>query len=411
MRSIFFWLFIIALKSYVYVQSYRLFKRPMLKGIVVTAGIASVLSTLVGLYGLWTRFSFGGSPNPLWVNYSLGLLVSFLVLEVFLGAFFVLDDVWGGLRRLYHSIAPKTEASDGRRQWLKRAGLIMGSLPFASFLHGITWGKYRFTVRRERIYFPDLPETFDGFVVAQISDVHAGSFDHPDSVREGLQLLQAQEADVIVFTGDLVNTYASEVEPYLEDFKQLTAPFGKYSVLGNHDYPRYRRMFDSEAHGQRNFEKIQAHHHTMDFQLLKNDHAKLEKDGAYLRLLGVENWGRSHHFPKKGDLDQALQGCSPDEFTILLSHDPTHWNDKVIDHPRHIHLTLSGHTHGMQMGVDLPWFKWSPVKYVYQHWAGLYQAAGQYLYVNRGFGFLGFAGRVGMFPEITLLELKKGSPS
>lgn len=408
MRSIFFWVFILTIKGYVYAQSYRLFERSFIKRLVLTVGLVSVLSTLIGLYVLWTHFSFGGHPNPLWVNYSLGLMISFAVLELFLGVFFVLDDLWGGLRWGYQSMTQKSIVPNNRRQWLKRVGWVLGTLPFVSFLHGITWGKYQFTVRRKTIHFPDLPEAFDGFVLAQISDVHAGSFDDPGAVRKGLQLLQAQQADLVVFTGDLVNSYASEIEPYLEDFKQLSAPFGKYAVLGNHDYPIYRRMFDSEEHGQRNFEQIQAHHQTMNFQLLKNEQVKLEKDGTYLRLIGVENWGRSHHFPKKGDLNQALAGCDPDEFTILLSHDPTHWKDKVIDYPKHIHLTLSGHTHGMQVGVDLPWFKWSPVKYVYEHWAGLYQEAGQYLYVNRGFGFLGFAGRVGMFPEITLLELKRG---
>ena len=375
--SLVFWGLIAILKGYVYWQSYRLFDRSGLKGLVIGVGVFSVLSTAVGLYGLATRFSIGGGPNPLWVNYSLGFMLSFLVLELILGVFFIADDLLGGMGRLYQRAMGESAGAGGRRQWLKRVGWLVGALPFTTFLHGVTWGKYNFTVRRETIYFPDLPEALDGVVVAQISDVHAGSFDHPDSVREGLTLLQAQNADVLVFTGDLVNGYASEIVPYLNDFKQLSAPFGKYAILGNHDYPIYRRLFDSESHGQRNFEQIQAHHQTMDFQLLKNEHTKLEKEGAYLRLVGVENWGRSHHFPKKGDLDKAFEGCDPDEFTILLSHDPSHWKDKVLDHPRQVHLTLSGHTHGMQLGVDLPWFKWSPVKYVYAHWARLYQAAKQ----------------------------------
>ena len=409
MRFLLFLGLFVGLKAYVYTHSYRLFDRAWMRQAVLLMAGLSVLATLVGLYGLWTRFSISGRPNPLWVNYALGLMVSFVVLELLVSGFFLLDDLWGGLRRFYTWASQEERELTGRRHWIKRAGLALGVLPFASFLHGITWGKYRFTVHRETLTFPDLPPAFDGFVIAQISDVHAGSFDQPESVRRGLELLQKQGADVLVLTGDLVNSYASEIEPYLNDFKQLEAPFGKYAVLGNHDYPIYRRMFDNEAHGQRNFEQLHEHYKTMNFQLLKNENVKLEKSGQYLRLVGVENWGRSHHFPKKGDLDVALNNCPTDDFTILLSHDPTHWEDKVRKHPKHVHLTLSGHTHGMQLGVDLPWFKWSPVKYVYKHWAGLYEEAKQYLYVNRGFGFLGFAGRVGMFPEITLLTLKKGT--
>lgn len=407
MRSFGFWVFILLLKVYVYVQGFRLFRHTWARGMVVSLAILSFFSTIIGLYALWSSFAISGHPNPLWVNYTLGLMVSCLVLEVFLATFFLLDDLWGGARKLY-TIVRRTPANEGRRHWLKRVGWAVGALPFVSFLHGITFGKYQFTVHRETITFDDLPPAFDGFVIAQISDVHAGSFDQPEAVRRGLALLQEQNADVLVFTGDLINGYASEINPYLDNFKQLSAPFGKYSVLGNHDYPIYKRLFDSEAHGQRNFQEVKDHHAYMDFRLLLNENVKLEKDNQYLRLVGVENWGRSRHFPKLGDIDAAMEGCAEDEFTILLSHDPTHWSEKTVPHPRHIHLTLSGHTHGFQMGIELPWFKWSPVKYRYEHWAGLYEKAQQYLYVNRGFGFLGFAGRVGMFPEITLIELKRG---
>lgn len=401
-----FWGLILAFKIYLYIHLIRFFERPLYKGLAITLVITSIISTGVGIYALAARFSDSMThPTPA-VNYAIGLFVSFLVLDLILGTFFLLDDLWGGVQSIYRAVA--TEAPDReRRHFIKKAGMLIAALPFASFLHGITIGKYNFKVHKQSLTFEDLPEAFDGFKVAQISDVHAGSFDNPNAVKRGLQLLQEQGADIIVFTGDLVNVLAEEIEPYLEDFKALQAPFGKFSILGNHDYPMYGRHFEDEAHKERNLASIKEHHQTMNFRLLLNEHQKIEKNGAYICLAGVENWGRSHHFPKKGDLDQAFQGMNPQDFTLLLSHDPTHWEDKVKSHPKKVHLTMSGHTHGFQLGVDLPFFKWSPIKYVYKHWAGLYQETEQYLYVNRGFGFLGFAGRVGVFPEITLFELNK----
>lgn len=407
-RGILFWLLIVALKVYVYVNLIRLFKRPLYKKIAIGLVISAVLSFIIGLYTMFNSFPPGVAQKTLFSNLSLALLVSFSVCEMLLAPFFLLDDLFQlGTKGYYRFKNIEKEAQPDRRNFLKRTGVLLGSLPFMSFIHGITRGKYNYTVHRQQVFFDDLPAAFDGFIVAQISDIHAGSFDNKAAVRKGIQLIQEQAADMIVFTGDLVNTYASEIKPYLEDFKRLTAPYGKFSILGNHDYPMYKRMFDSDEHGQRNLEKVKNHHATMEFDLLMNDCRTLEKDGAKIYLVGVENWGRSRHFPKLGDLDEATRSIDDKDFKILLSHDPTHWEDKVKDFDKHIHLTLSGHTHGMQMGVDLPMFKWSPIKYAYKHWAGLYKEAGKYLYVNRGFGFLWFAGRVGMFPEITLLELKR----
>ncbi|BDS12864.1 metallophosphoesterase [Aureispira anguillae] len=409
MRGIAFWGLVLVLKFYLYYNLVRLFKRPLFRWLAVGLGLISILSMIGGLYTLFNNFSGGISQVSVFSNYSLALMISFLVCELFVGAFFVLDDLGNILAWVYHSVRKRERETGGgnRRGFLKKAGTLIGGIPFASFLYGITWGKYNFTVHHQVLDFDDLPAAFDGFKIAQISDIHSGSFDDATAVRRGIQLLQNQKADLILFTGDLVNSYAHEIEPYLEDFRYLTAPYGKFSVLGNHDYPMYKRMFDSDEHGQKNLEQIKAHHKKMEFNLLLNENTKLEKNGEYIRLIGVENWGRSRHFPKKGDLDLATAGCAENEFKILMSHDPTHWEDKVKAYDKHIHLTLSGHTHGLQMGIDLPMFKWSPIKYVYKHWAGLYKEAGKLLYVNRGFGFLGFAGRVGMFPEITLFELKK----
>lgn len=367
-----------------------------------------------------TVLSEGIIHPPVWVNLSFGLMITFFVCELAIAPFFLLDNLIGlgkMIRRAWKGGDQKTVATieghkdivlekQPRRQFLKKAGLILGSLPFASFLYGITIGKYRFTVHNQRVVFDDLPAAFDGFRVAHISDIHSGSFDDLESVQRGIKMIQAQAPDIIFFTGDLVNNHAKEIEPFIEDFADLVAPYGKFSVLGNHDYPRYR-FFKTDAEREENFSQIKVHHQSMGFNLLLNQNVKIEKNGQHIRLLGVENWGRSRHFPKEGDLDKTCQGCQEEEFNILLSHDPTYWADKVLAYPKKIQLTLSGHTHGLQAGIDLPWLKWSPVKYVYEHWAGLYQELGKYLYVNRGFGFLGFAGRVGIFPEITILELKK----
>lgn len=409
MRGLAFWGLIIVMKFYIYFCLVRLFKRPLYRILSIGLGIVSALSMIVGIYAFFNSFGGGISSVSAFSNYSIALMISFFICELILSGFFLLDDVVGLLHRGGHYLMKrhKKEVKFERRKFLKQGGVLLSSIPFVSFLYGITRGKYNFTVHNKSLEFSDLPTAFDGFRIAQISDIHSGSFDNEDAVRGGIKLLQEQKADVILFTGDLVNSYASEIEPYLEDFKQLKAPHGKFAVLGNHDYPMYKRMFADEEHGQKNLAKIKQHHQTMEFNLLLNESTKLEKDGAYIRLIGVENWGRSHHFPKAGDLDLATVDCDEKEFKILMSHDPTHWEDHVKVYEKHIHLTVSGHTHGFQMGIDLPMFKWSPIKYRYKHWAGLYEEAGRFLYVNRGFGFLGFAGRVGMFPEITVFELKK----
>lgn len=410
MRIFAFWALVLGMKFYIYFCLIRLFKRPLYRSLVIGLGVVSVLSMGVGLYTFFNSFGGGISNVSAFPNYSIALMISFLVCELILSAFFLLDDLVGLFQRGHHHLRKrhKQGIKFERRKFLKQGGVLLGSIPFISFLYGITWGKYNFTVHRQALSFDDLPDVFDGFRIAQISDIHSGSFDDESAVRKGIKLLQEQQADVILFTGDLVNSYASEIEPYLEDFKNLTAPYGKFAVLGNHDYPMYKRMFDSEAHEQKNLAQIKEHHKTMEFNLLLNESTKLEKEGAYIRLIGVENWGRSRHFPKLGDLDLATAGCDEKEFKVLMSHDPTHWEDHVKAYDKHhIHLTVSGHTHGFQMGIDLPMFKWSPIKYRYKYWAGLYEELGKFLYVNRGFGFLFFAGRVGVFPEITIFELKK----
>ena len=273
-------------------------------------------------------------------------------------------------------------------------------------VYGIIWGKYRFRLEEVDLHFQDLPDAFDGLKLVQLSDAHSGTWDSVRGVEKGIRLIEKVAPDLIVFTGDLVNADKDEVNPFMDLFKRLKAPFGKYAVLGNHDY--YGQPRDS-ALRPAYYDDFFSKYRYMEFDLILNDHRKIEKDGKRINLIGVENWGSGRFFPKKGDLELATQQVDPDEFSILLSHDPSHWDLKALQFPQHFHLTLSGHTHGMQFGINLPFFKWSPVQYRYKRWMGLYEEAGQFLYVNRGFGVLGFPGRVGMSPEVTLIRLNKKS--
>lgn len=272
-------------------------------------------------------------------------------------------------------------------------------------LFGITRGRHFYRVRRETLSFPDLPEAFDGFTISQITDVHSGSFTDAKGVQKGLDLVNAQQSDVILFTGDLVNNKASEMEPWVQAFAGLKAPMGKYSVLGNHDYGDYVSWESPEAK-KINLARLKEVHAETGFRLLLDEAVPLRKDGQTITLLGVENWGKGG-FHKYGDLEKATRNVADDDFKILMSHDPSHWEGVTLDHHQHIHLTLSGHTHGMQFGLDFWGIKWSPVQYVYKQWLGLYENAGRYLYVNRGFGFLGLKGRIGMWPEVAVITLKK----
>jgi len=297
----------------------------------------------------------------------------------------------------------------GRRKFVSQLGLGLASIPFLGILEGLVYGKYDYRLHRQTIYFPDLPEAFDGFTITQISDIHSGSFDSVHGVMKGIDMVNAQKSDLFVFTGDLVNTRSSEIEPWLDAFKSFHAPYGKYSILGNHDYGKYGRFSGDEVLNEKlreeDHEKLKKHHETLGYKLMLNEHTVIEKDGQQLSLIGVENWGLG--FETRGDLQKALQGVDPNSFKILLSHDPSHWDAKVKQDKQHIHLTLAGHTHGMQFGIEIPGFKWSPIQMRYPKWAGLYEEGGKYLYVNRGFGFLGFPGRVGIWPEVTVFTLKR----
>jgi len=277
-------------------------------------------------------------------------------------------------------------------------------LIFLFFIHGMIWGKYAYRVIKQTLFFDDLPTMFDGFTLTQISDVHSGSFTNAKAVQKGIDLINAQNSDLFVFTGDLVNNKAEEIVPWIGHFSQIKANYGKFSILGNHDYGDYV-SWNTDLEKRENLQNLKTHHQQLGFRLLLDEHITLEKEGEKLVLLGVENWGKG--FGERGDLQKALAKTENHDFKILLSHDPSHWEEQVKNNPSKIHLTLSGHTHGMQFGIEAFGIKWSPVKYRYPHWAGLKEEFDRFLYVNRGFGFLGFSGRIGIWPEITVIELRK----
>ncbi|ERM82061.1 phosphohydrolase [Rhodonellum psychrophilum GCM71 = DSM 17998] len=336
------------------------------------------------------------------LNVFLTVMVTQLVCVVFLFGEDIVRNVQAGVTYLVNG-------SNGfsfpeRMRWVSGIALVVAMIPFSSFIYGVTKGKHNFKVHREIIYFDDLPDAFDGFTITQISDIHSGSFTNYDAVQKGIDLAIDQKSDLFVFTGDLVNHKAEEIDPMLDQFKKIKAPYGQFSILGNHDYGDYVSWSTKEAK-EANFLKLKNQHKKLGYRLLLDENVVIEKDGQTIQLLGVENWGLG--FKAKGDLEKALANTAASDFKILLSHDPSHWDEEVKKNMNKVHLTLSGHTHGMQFGIETPIIRWSPVQYRYPNWAGLAEENGRYLYVNRGFGFHAFSGRVGIWPEITVIELRK----
>lgn len=283
-------------------------------------------------------------------------------------------------------------------------GILLALLIIIAFVYGILKGKYAYRIIKHTLYFEDLPHAFDGFKLVQISDVHAGSLNNPKAVQKGIDLINGQQADLFVFTGDLVNNKAEEIKPYINHFSQIKAPFGQFSVLGNHDYGDYVK-WENDLTKRENLNQLKRYHREIGFKLLLDEHVTLEKGGEKIILAGVENWGLG--FGERGDLNKALRGSATTDFKILLSHDPSHWEAQVKNHRSKINLMLAGHTHGMQFGIEALGIKWSPVQFRYKHWAGIKKENNRFLNVNRGFGFIGFSGRVGIWPEISLIELKR----
>lgn len=346
--------------------------------------------------------------NKPFYNFLRAFLFIAYLSKLVVGGVLLIDDI----RRLffagYQSIAGSGGPTDiGRSKFLTQFGVLLGSIPFISLTYGILRNPYRYQLFSQKVNIPGLPDELRGLKVIQISDIHSGSFTLKEPIRRAIEMINGERPDLVFFTGDLVNNEAREMEPYLDVFDKIEAKYGVYSVLGNHDYGDYIRWESREAKMQ-NMEQLFATHKRLGWQLLRNENRMVEVNGHQVAVLGVENYSAHPRFPKYGDLARASAGTENASLKLLLSHDPTHWEDQVVKEKefRDVAVTFSGHTHGMQFGVEIPgWFKWSPIQYIYKQWAGLYQREGQYLYVNRGFGFLGYPGRVGILPEITVMEL------
>ncbi len=358
------------------------------------------ISSFTGFMDSWSKNAVTYSRAFVFIAYASKLLIL---------PFLLIDDLRRVGSWVYSQIRPEATFQPGRMKFLSQVGLALGSIPFVSLLYGIIRNPYRYQVFRAEAKFKDLPNELDGLKIVQISDIHSGSFTFKDPVKNAIELINAQNADLVFFTGDLVNNKADEMDNFTDVFDKITAKYGVFSVLGNHDYGEYVR-WKNEEERQANMQKMENTHAQMGWQLLRNQNQLLNINGQEVAIIGVENYSAHPRFPKYGDLPKSYTGTESAKLRLLLSHDPSHWKDQITKEFQDVHLTFSGHTHGMQFGVEIPgWFKWSPIKYMYKEWAGLYKnpEADQYLYVNRGLGFLGYPGRVGILPEITVMEVKK----
>ena len=343
-------------------------------------------------------------------NYLFATVIGFFFAKVLASVFFLVDDLrrviqWAVAKIFFRNTEGDSQVSEGisRSVFLSWLGIGLGGSLISSLIYGFS-NKYNYRITRVPLAFPQLPSAFRGLKIVQISDVHSGSFDNKKAVEKGVQMILDLKPDLILFTGDLINDRAEEMQEYTEVFSRLQAPMGVFSTLGNHDYGDYVKWPNEQAR-QQNLDDLKALQAGMGWRLLMNEHVVLEKEGQQIALIGIENWSAKARFPKHGKMWEAYPGAEKYPFKILMSHDPSHWDAEVRPKYGDIDLTLAGHTHGMQFGIELPGFKWSPVKYVYDQWAGLYEEGKQKLYVNRGYGFIGYPGRVGILPEITLIEL------
>ena len=344
-------------------------------------------------------------------TYLFATIIGLFLAKIVAVLFFFIDDLRRAIQWIAGKFTTKKAALEvagddriSRSTFLSWLGLAAGGTLFGSLLYGFS-NKYNYDIRRVQIPFANLPASFKGLKIVHISDIHSGSFTNKKAVLHGVQKILNENADIILFTGDLVNDRASEMTDYMDVFNQLKAPMGVYSVFGNHDYGDYALWPNDGISKLQNMERLKKVHADLGWRLLLNEHVVLEKNNEAIALLGIENWSNKGRFKKYGKMDQAHAGTEKYPFKILMSHDPSHWEGEVQKKYPDIDLMLSGHTHGMQFGVEIPGLKWSPVQYMYKQWSGLYESAQQKLYVNPGFGFIGYPGRVGILPEITVIEL------
>jgi len=397
--------------SFVVVRSATRNMAAVWRGSILAVYIALTLLSWLGLI-LFRQINWSAVPHLL-RNWYIAFVLGFTVGKILVLLVMLIDDIrrlvtWLTTALAFRNTTSPDAVNGGieRSVFLKRAALVLGGLSLLGFTYGIR-NRYNYRVRKIKLQLPGLPDSFKGLRMVQISDIHTGSFDNHSAVARGIQRVMDQKADIIFFTGDLVNNHADEVDAkYQEIYARLRAPLGVFSTLGNHDYGDYVHWPSAEEK-KANLDRLKNTHAAMGWRLLMNEHVELERGGSKIALIGIENWSAKANFPKYGDMARAYHGLPEKNIPvkILLSHDPSHWHAQVLPEYKDVQLTLSGHTHGMQFGIDTRWYKWSPVQYMYHEWAGLYTEGAQHLYVNRGFGFLGYPGRLGILPEITVFEL------
>lgn len=382
---------------------------PKVKAVIYTVYWIITALTIIGfLLFVYTEQNFLGKKIR---TYLFATIIGLFIAKLTAGIFFLADDVrrliqWGAGKLFFNNTEGANLADDGisRSAFLSWLGIAAGGTLFGTLLYGYS-NKYNYKIKRIKLSYANLPASFKGLKIVHISDIHSGSFMDKKAVERGVDMILKENADLILFTGDLVNDKATEMDNYKDVFSRVKAPMGVFSTLGNHDYGEYVQWPADGLTKKQNLENLKQVHADMGWRLLMNEHVALEKGNEKIALIGIENWSAKARFPKYGRMDLAYPGCEQYPFKILMSHDPSHWDAEVKPKYGDIDLTLSGHTHGMQFGVEIPGFKWSPVQYVYKEWAGLYEDEKQKLYVNRGFGFIGYPGRVGILPEITVIEL------
>ena len=413
-RLLFFILFVLAVEYYTYVAV-----RTVLRN---TNGSLHfwlfLLYVVLSLATLWSLYAFPHWGRTAWpsmtLKYTVNILIGVFIGKMVVALIMLVTDIVMIVPNIVnfllsfksHPVGNPPEGSRfiSRFTFISQSALLIGGVLTTGLVYGMS-NRYKYKLRRVRLNLKNLPEAFKGLKIVQISDVHSGSFDDPSAVAQGIEEIMKEKPDLILFTGDLVNDKATEVVPYMDIFKKLEAPLGIYSVLGNHDYGDYVKWPSEEAKKE-NLEQLKQHQADLGWKLMMNEHVILERENQQIALIGIENWG-ARGFTQYGDMKKAVAGLEKLDIPvkILMSHDPSHWDTQVRKDYQDIDLTLSGHTHGMQFGIDIPGFKWSPVQYFYKEWAGLYKEGKQHLYVNRGFGFIGYQGRLGVLPEITSIEL------
>ena len=351
-------------------------------------------------------YNFRENSTPV-TRFMTGIFMGIFVSKLILVLFLLLEDSTRLFSYTYNILVkPNQKLHTSRRQFLDSIFLGIAGLPFLAFIHGMVKTAHDYKLWKVKVPIKNLPAALEGLKIIQISDIHSGSFSDKEPLKKAVELINSLKPDLFFFTGDLVNNKASEYLPYIEVFKDIKAEYGQYSILGNHDYGDYLEWDTPELKNE-NFQSVKDYHRQSNWDLLCNENRILDIRGEKLALIGVENWGAKMHFTRQGNLKKAYRGVEEITTKILLSHDPSHWDAEVREQCQDIQLTLSGHTHGMQFGVENKWFRFSPVQWFYKQWAGLYSEADQHIYVNRGFGYIGYPGRIGIRPEIAVLTLMK----